>query len=361
MSKAPDSDVANDARGAVRLRRPERMQVVMRMECDDDLKTPLTIWCNAHYAEPAMEELRRGIAPHTLIQPDVRGASNLIAASADPLLAKADIALGQPDADQVIHLPRLKWVHLTTAGYTRYDTETFRAAMKSRGAILTNSSMVYDEPCAEHVLSMMLAISRQLPQCWSDQATTRPWRAAEHRIRCRLLENQTALLLGFGAIARRLVELLQPFRMNLIAVRRTVTGKEPIRTVPFSRLDELIPQADHIVNILPSNPSTDGLFNAKLIRLMKPTAMFYNIGRGPTVDQAALQSALERNAIAGAYLDVTDPEPLPPDHPLWKLPNCWITPHTAGGHADEFERIIRHFLDNLRRFEGGDQLLDRIV
>ena len=140
------------------------------------MKTPLTIWCNAHYPQPAMDELRRGIGPHKLIQPESRSASNLVAASADPLLAEADIALGQPDVDQVIKLPRLKWVHLTTAGYTRYDTDAFRAAMKARGGILTNSSMVYDEPCAEHVLAMILAISRQLPQCWADQATTRPWR-----------------------------------------------------------------------------------------------------------------------------------------------------------------------------------------
>lgn len=325
------------------------------------MTTPLTIWCNANYPEPAMEELRAGIAPHKLVQPRARSASNLVAASADALLAEADIALGQPDTDQVMNVPRLKWVHLTTAGYTRYDTEVFRAAMKSRNAILTNSSSVYDEPCAEHVLAMMLAVSRQLPQCWQDQTTTRSWRAAEHRSRCHLLVNQTALILGFGAIARRLVELLLPFRMKLTAVRRSVTGTEPVPTFSFNRLAELVPHADHVINILPSNVTTDGLFNADLLHRMKPTAMFYNIGRGTTVDQPGLRRALERNEIAGAYLDVTDPEPLPPDHPLWTLPNCWITPHTAGGHADEFHRLFRHFLANLKRFEAGEPMLDRIV
>lgn len=325
------------------------------------MKSPLTIWCNANYPEPAMDELRRGIAPHRLIQPAARSASNLVAASADPLLAESDIALGQPDPVQVMILPRLKWVHLTTAGYTRYDTNVFRAAMKSRNGILTNSSSVYDEPCAEHVLSIMLAISRQLPQCWQEQATTRAWHAAEHRSRCHLLVNQTALILGFGAIARRLVELLQPLHMKLTAVRRTVSGAEAIPTFPFARLAELIPQADHVINILPSNPTTDGLLSADLFNRMKPTAMFYNIGRGTTVDQSGLQAALERNSIAGAYLDVTDPEPLPPDHPLWKLPNCWITPHTAGGHADEFHRLFGHFLANLKRFEAGESMVDRVI
>ena len=319
-----------------------------------------TIWCNAHFPPAAMRELERGVHPHRLLQSEQR-QSNLTAGSADPLLADADIALGQPNPRQVIELGRLRWVHLTSAGYTRYDNEAFRNALKLRSAVLTNSSMVYDEPCAEHVLSMMLAIARQLPQCWGDQALSRGWRSAEHRIRSRLLEGQTALILGFGAIGRRLVELLQPLRMNLVAVRRTVKGDEPIRTVPYSQLRDLVPQADHVVNLLPANPSTDHLFDANLIGAMKPTAIFYNIGRGSTVDQTALQSALEGHHIAGAYLDVTDPEPLPPDHPLWMLPNCWITPHTAGGHSNEFDRLVGHFLENLRRYERQQPLLDRVI
>jgi len=321
----------------------------------------LSIWCNTHFEPPLIEMLRRGIGSHHLLQPQVRNKSNLALGAPDPLLVEADIAFGQPHPQQVIELANLKWVHLTTAGYTRYDTQPIRQAIRSRNAALTNSSMVYDEPCAEHILSMMMALARQLPQCWADQATKHSWTSAEHRIRCHLLEGQTALILGFGAIARRLVELLQPFRMNLIAVRRKVTGDEPIQTFPDSRLRELVPQADHVLNVLPSNPSTEGMFNADLVNAMKPTALFYNIGRGTTVDQAALQKALETNRIGGAYLDVTETEPLPPDHPLWKLPNCWITPHTAGGHANEFERIVQHFLDNLARFEKGDALLDRII
>lgn len=323
--------------------------------------TALTIWCNAQFPEGPMRELREGIGQHRLVLSSARNVVNLAPGVPDPMLAEADVAFGQPDPRQVIELDRLKWVHLTTAGYTRYDTGPIRVALRQRGAALTNSSMVYDEPCAEHILAMMLAVARQLPACWSDQATTRPWRAAEHRLRSRLLQGQTALLLGLGAIARRLAELLQPFGMNLLAIKRTVTGAEPVRTFPSSRLAELVPQADHVIDILPANPSTEKLFDAELIARMKRTAIFYNVGRGTTVDQAALQSALESRRIAGAYLDVTEPEPLPPDHPLWRLPNCWITPHTAGGCDQEFDRLVHHFLTNLRRFERGNDLLDRIV
>jgi phosphoglycerate dehydrogenase-like enzyme len=307
-----------------------------------------------------MAELQAGVAPHRLLLPQTLNASNLAAGQSDPLLAEADIAVGQPDPAQVIDVPKVRWTHLTTAGYTRYDTESFRTAMKKRGSILTNSSMVYDEPCAEHVMAMLMAVCRRLPHCSADQTLTQGWHSAEHRRNSRLLETQTVLILGFGAIARRLVELLAPFKMNILAVRRNVTGQEPVRTFSFKQLAELLPQADHVLNILPANSETECMFNADLFARMKSTAYFYNIGRGTTVDQIALQTALETRRIAGAYLDVTDPEPLPHDHALWRLPNCWITPHTAGGHEDEFLRLARHFLANLRRFEKGEALLDRI-
>src|SRR6185312_7422608 len=200
------------------------------------MSSPLTIWCNAKFPEPAVAELKAGIANHRLLLPQALNASNLAAGQADPLLAQADIALGQPDPDQVIALPNVRWTHLTTAGYTRYDTEPFRTAMKKRGSILTNSSMVYDEPCAEHLMAMLMAVCRRLPQCFDDQVNKQSWHAAEHRRQCRLLETQTVLILGFGAIARRLVELLAPFKMNILAIRRTVTGKEPVPTYSFAQL-----------------------------------------------------------------------------------------------------------------------------
>src|SRR6185503_280902 len=106
---------------------------------------------------------------------------------------------------------------------------------------------------------------------------------------------------------------------------------------------------------------TGNFMNAQRLSLMKQTAIFYNIGRGSTVDQDALLSALRENRIGAAYLDVTAREPLPAEHPLWTMANCYITPHTAGGHHDEFERLMKHFLENLRRFTSGQDLADRVV
>jgi phosphoglycerate dehydrogenase-like enzyme len=322
---------------------------------------PFTIYCDARFPPHVVHELVRESAPHRLVLASSLSASNLVSAGPDPLLRDADIALGQPDPRQVMELKRIRWVHVTSAGYTRYDRDDFRSALRARGAAFTNSSAVYQEPCAEHCLAMMLALARRLPQCVVEQQTTRPWRAAEHRIQCRLLTRQTAVILGYGAIARRLVELLRPLHMKVVCVRRNPAGDEGVPTVPEHRMDDVLGTADHVVNTLPETGRTLGMFNAQRFAALKPGAMFYNIGRGTTVDQDALLAALRSGQVAAAYLDVTNPEPLPPDHPLWSTPDCYITPHTAGGHHDEFERLARHFLDNLRRLERGEQLVDRIV
>lgn len=320
----------------------------------------LTVWFNAQFPPEAIERLRAALGGHRLL-PSGLSATNLSVAGPDPLLEQADVAFGQPDPKQIMNLPRLKWVHLTSAGYTRYDLPEIKSALRQRGAILTNSSSVYSEPCAQHVLAMMLAFSRQVPQCQDEQRGARTWKSAEHRIQSRLLLGQSVLLLGFGAIGRRLAEMLQPLGVKITAVRRKATTDNGVRVESTDSVDELIPEADHVVNILPANPSTDGFMSASRLTRMKPEAIFYNIGRGSTVDQAALLSALQSRRIAGAYLDVTDPEPLPKDHPLWSAPNCYITPHTAGGHATEFLRLVDHFLENLKRFETGNELKDQVT
>ena len=180
------------------------------------------------------------------------------------------------------------------------------------------------------------------------------------RSQVRLLNDQTVLILGFGAIARRLVELLRPLDMNLIAVRREIRGDESVQVMETSGVDELLPKADHIVNILPANEETNNFLSAERLANLKNGAIVYNIGRGTTLDQNALMRELRGGRIAAAYLDVTEPEPLPPDHPLWRTPNCFITPHIGGGHDREKERQVKHFLDNLRRFEKGEVLLNRL-
>ncbi len=321
----------------------------------------LKIWCNAHLPDDLASHLEQSISPHEVIWSSALHKSNLAGGGTDLEARSADIIYGQPSPEDLISSTTLKWVHLTTAGYTRYDNDAVRHALKSRGAILTNSSSVFADPCAEHVLAFMLAQARLLPPMFVNDATVHGWPYLETRGGSKLLRGQSALLAGFGAIARRLVELLSPFEMTLTAVRRNVLGDEPIKTFPTSQLNEALADVDHVINILPAAPGTTKLFDAPCFSRMKRGAIFYNVGRGDTVDQDALCDALERKHLTAAYLDVTTPEPLPPEHRLWHVPNCWITPHTAGGHDREVQLNVAHFLENFRKFVNGRHLLDRIV
>ena len=313
---------------------------------------PFKIWTNADLSPDALAGLRAGVEPHELIFAQ-EATGNLSAGGPSDQLVGADIAFGQPDPDQVISLPNLRWVHITSAGYTRYDRDDFRSA----GKAFTNSSSVFDDPCAQHLLAFMLAECRQIPA--SLQASPN-WSFTELRPKTSVLKDQTVLILGYGAIARRLVELLSPFALNLVGIRRQVRGDESIPTHPIDALVTHLPQADFVVNILPASPSTNQILSAAEFNAMKPGAVFLNIGRGNTVDQSALIEALTKNHLAAAYLDVTDPEPLPTDHPLWTTPNCYITPHIGGGFQSESVAIVEHFLQNLRRYEASESLLDRV-
>lgn len=321
----------------------------------------LTIWTNAQFAEMPRAQLVESTKSHRVVFSTQLSASNLDKAAPDPALLEADIALGQPDPDFALGAKQLRWIHLTTAGYTRYDSPEFRGAFGGRGAVLSNSSGVYDEPCAEHVLALMLAHARQLPASLDAQRTDRAWPYLARRAASRLLLGQRVVLLGFGAIGRRLAQLLAPFGMKITAVRRRPAGDENVAVVTEDKLAEALASADHVVNILPENPATIRFVNAARIADFKPTAVFYNVGRGTTVDQDALLAALQSGRLGAAYLDVTDPEPLPATHPLWSTPNCYITPHSAGGHDTEQQRLVQHFLDNLRRFERGEALADQVI
>jgi phosphoglycerate dehydrogenase-like enzyme len=149
--------------------------------------------------------------------------------------------------------------------------------------------------------------------------------------------------------------------MNLIAVRRQTRSERGVRIIPEENVSSALAAADHVVNILPENASTRNYVNARRLACLKPGARFYNVGRGTTVDQGAVLEALQSGRLGAAYLDVFDPEPLPVEHALWTAPNCFITPHTAGGHHDQDERIVEHFLTNLAAFQRGEPMVDRVV
>lgn len=311
----------------------------------------MRIWCDLQLSDNQWATLRAGAAPHEIIR----------SSEQDPrldLLDGATVALGHPPVDVLIGASSVRWVQVGSAGYDRYQVDAFREAITARAGVVTNSSSVFAEPCAQHLLAMMLAFARRLPECWQAQQRHQ-WRRP--RPEARLLNEQRVLLVGLGAIGHRLIELLAPLGMELRGVRRTRRGDEPIAVITPDAIDPWLGWADHIVNILPGGEATTHFFNAGRIGAFRPEAYFYNVGRGTSVDQPALIAALHDGRLAGAYLDVTDPEPLPADHPLWTAPRCHITPHIAGAHASAGDRLIAHFVANLRRWERGEPLSDQVL
>lgn len=322
---------------------------------------PLTIWCNSKFTEPATQLLREGVASHSLVFSKQTSGNVLAAAQPDPALGEADIAFGQPDANDCRRYSRLRWVEVTTAGYTRYDTPEFKETFRARGSAFTRASGVFADPCAQHVLGMMLALGRQLLPSYRDQLTDHAWHYLEHRAQSRLLTGQTVLMLGYGAIGRRLTELLTPFGMKLYALRRSLHSEVGVHIIPEEKMSAVVASADHVVNILPDSETTRNYVNARRLACFKPGARFYNVGRGTTVDHRALVEALRSGRIGAAYLDVFEPEPLSPQSELWNAPNCYLTPHTAGGRHDQDEALVKHFLANLAAFERGGPMQDRVV
>jgi len=314
--------------------------------------TSRTVWTNHRFTAAQTERLRAATSAELVFRPG---------GGAAPELREADVAFGQPPLADVLASERVRWVQLSSAGYGSYDQPEARRVFRERGAVLTKSSFVYASPCAEHVLAFMLSWARRLPWALRAQWGERTWPQGELRQHAVLLEGQRVVLVGMGSIGARLAELLRPFTPHLIGVRRRPRGDEGIPTLAFEdpALTGALGNADHVVNLLPGTDATQHFFDAARLALLLPGAIFYNVGRGSTVDQTALAALLTEGRLQAALLDVTDPEPLPPEHPLWRAPNCFITPHAAGGHYNEGDRLVDHFIANLQRFERSEAVLDR--
>jgi phosphoglycerate dehydrogenase-like enzyme len=233
--------------------------------------------------------------------------------------------------------------------------------MAERKILFSNSAGVFYEACAIHVLAFMLAQARNLPLALRTTASSGTPVWDDLRNTSSTLRGETVLILGYGAIGSRLARLLLPFGADVIAYRRRPRGDEGLPVITEKALAATLNRAHHVVNILPDSAETRHFFDAARFSTIQPRAVFYNIGRGTTVDQVALLAALASGQLKAAWLDVTDPEPLPEDHPLRKEPNCFLTPHIAGGHLDEAKSLVRHFLQNLDRFVRNEPLVDRVM
>jgi phosphoglycerate dehydrogenase-like enzyme len=277
------------------------------------------------------------------------------------LLDRAEVLFGVPgdsvdDLAEVVNgLPRLRWVHATSAGAGEQVRRAGLPAEALERVAVTTSSGVHAVPLAEFAIFGLLAMAKELPRLIEDQRA-RAW--PEVRQPFRELSGQTLFLVGLGEIGREVARLGKALGMRTVGFRRT-QGPPPQWVDEVHgphRLAELAGRADAMVVSLPLTDQTAGLIDRATIQGLPPDCIFVNVGRGGVVDEPALVDALRDRRIAGAILDVFATEPLPADSTLWTLPNVLVTPHAAALSARENERITELFVDNLRRYLDGQPL-----
>jgi phosphoglycerate dehydrogenase-like enzyme len=243
-------------------------------------------------------------------------------------------------------LPSLRVVQSFSAGVD------WLVPMVPKGVVICRAVGVHDASVADWVMAAVLAMQRGFPT-FIDAQRRADWNRREgDEADVNDLEGQSVVIVGHGSIGRALAARLEPF-----GVRVTGIAQHPREDAqPASALPGLLPAADVVVNLLPLTPQTEKFVNRDFLTSMKPGALFVNAGRGRTVDTDALVSTLNAGRIRAA-LDVTDPEPLPSDHPLWHAPNTLITPHIAGNVARWQERGYRLAGEQIRRFAAGIPLI----
>ncbi len=256
--------------------------------------------------------------------------------------------------------PRLTWIHSSAVAVETLPLPELFA----RGVVVSNSRGVQSTPIAEHTFAVVLALAKQLPFVLDHQRQRRwsqnefvgdrlPW----------LLRGRTLGLVGVGTIGAEIARLASAFGMRVMAVRRrpgqgAVPGVQDV--LPLERLDTLLTQSDVLVIAAPLTPETHQLIGARELARMKRGAVVINVGRAKIVDHVALAASLRDGHLGGASLDVFPREPLPPDDPLWTLPNVILTPHTSGFRPGHWNDAIDLFADNLRRYRAGGPVRFRI-
>lgn len=307
------------------------------------------------------------VAPHhkAFFESQVRGTAEEYSFSYIPAdevtpesIADAQIILGSIDPALLPYAEKLEWLQLSWAG-----ADTFTKPGVLREDIqLTNASGAYGVAVSEHMVAVTFALVRRLHQyarnqqahIWADRGSITS------------VEGSTVLVLGLGDIGGRYAKKLKALGAYVIGLRRT-DGEKPDyldEQHTIDRLDEMLPRADIVAMVLPGGPATEHIMDERRLRLMKPGAYLVNDGRGNAIDPAALKRVLADGHLGGVALDVTEPEPLPADDPLWDDERVILTPHISGQfHLREtFERVVRICGENLYRYARGGalhQVVDR--
>jgi phosphoglycerate dehydrogenase-like enzyme len=276
-------------------------------------------------------------------------------------LPDTDIFVGYSlRAKQLKDAKKLKWIHSTAAGVA----QLMYPELRDSGILVTNPSGIFSVPMAEHTMGLLLALARNFPDSvrqqdqshWSQQVL---WDKPQHLTE---LNGQVLLIVGYGSIGRELARRAKAFDLRVWGVTRSGKGDlaHAERIVPASQLHEVLPQADYVVIAAPETPETKYLIGAPQLARMKPGARLINIARGSLLDASALVRSLTSGTLGGAALDVAEAEPLPPESPLWKAPNLFITPHTSAVSDRLWNRQTSLFIELLERWFDGREMFNRV-
>jgi phosphoglycerate dehydrogenase-like enzyme len=300
--------------------------------------------------EPLLDALRRDFPAATFVAtPDLESQLRE--------LPDADAIISWPAREALPVAKQLRWVHSTSAGIERIWSLPELAAMDH--VTLTNGRGAHAATIADHCFAFMLALTRNIPALLEDKQARR-WDRAARSQGVRELSGSVLGVLGAGRIGSEIARRGLGFGMEIRAVDANPAAECPGATEVWGveRLDDLLRVGDYLAVAIPITPQTRGLIGARELALMKPDAYLFVMSRGGIVDQDALAAALATGRLAGAGLDATDPEPLPPEHPLWDLPNVLISPHSSGASRQTRDRGQQILRENLRRFLAGEPLLN---
>ena len=270
------------------------------------------------------------------------------------LLARARVATGHRIDDSAVSAAEsLELFACVYAGTDHLPLD----ALAEAGVAVTNAAGVHGPNVSEYVIGGILSFARRFDQA-RRQAERREWRSYQ----ARELQGSTVTVVGLGHIGRAVVDRLEPFGVDALGVRYSPEKGGPTDEVfGFDEAHEAFARSDYVALACPLTDATEGLLDEAAFETLPPEAVVVNVARGPVIDTGALVGALRSNAIRGAVLDVTDPEPLPEDHPLWGFGNVLITPHNAGHTPRYYERLADIVAGNVDRLDAGDGDLENRV
>ena len=285
----------------------------------------------------------------------------LVAAAGPDLtreIVDADAYVGGPlNAEQLKAAKKLRWVQSWSAGVEGFLFRSGNTLLRDSPIVLTNNRIVEGPELADHAFAMLLALTRQLPRFMANQAQER-WQANNQGIL--ILKDKTAVVIGVGGAGFNIATRAWAFGMTVIGVDPEDYPMTPIvkKYVKPDQLDEVLPEADVVFVSAPHTPESNKMIGPKQFELMKRGAYFVAVSRGGLYDMDGLVKALDGKRLAGAGVDVTDPEPPPKGHPLWKFDNAIVTPHVAGRSDQDWGRMVGTARENIKRFAAGKALIN---